>query len=146
MPKKALKDLPLQEISLRKYEEPKGLGREELIKKFCLSIGLLQPGESRDIVVNILSILLEARKTQQALTIPQLLEKLRGRKGTSASNIRRQLRRLKALKLVEKVPEGYRITEFGRIEPIVNDFIIQFIVNPSIERIKEYSRRLDENA
>ncbi|MGC8940884.1 MAG: hypothetical protein ACP5JY_02520 [Candidatus Nanoarchaeia archaeon] len=44
--KKALKDLPLQEITLRKYEEPKGLSQRELAKKFLLSIGLLNPGES----------------------------------------------------------------------------------------------------
>jgi len=44
-------DTPLAEITLRKYESPKGLEKRELVRKLCLSLGLLQPGDSRDVVV-----------------------------------------------------------------------------------------------
>jgi len=58
--------------------------------------------------------------------------------------LRRQLRRLKALKLVEKKPDGYRIAESGSIEPILDNYIIQFLVNPSLDRIRNYIRLIDE--
>jgi len=144
MSKKALKDTPLQEITLRKYESPQNLDERELSKKFLLSVGLLQPGESRDIIVDIFLELLKARKEKKHLQIEHFIETLKEKPGASPPNVRRQLRRLKALKLVEKLSEGYRITEFGSLEPIVNDFIIQFVVNPSIKRVREFATNLDE--
>ncbi|UCD04528.1 MAG: hypothetical protein JSW73_02765 [Candidatus Woesearchaeota archaeon] len=144
MSKKALKDLPLQEITLRKYEEPSSLDQRELVKKFCLSIGLLQPGDSRDIVVDIFLELIKVRKGGKILEMRELLDLLKNKDGASPSNIRRQLRRLKALKLVEKLPEGYRITESGSIEPILDNYIVQFLVNPSLERIRSYVKKIDE--
>ena len=74
----------------------------------------------------------------------ELLDLLKNKDGASPSNIRRQLRRLKALKLVEKLPEGYRITESGSIEPILDNYIVQFLVNPSLERIRSYVKKIDE--
>jgi hypothetical protein len=144
MSKKALKDLPLQEITLRKYEEPSSLDQRELVKKFCLSIGLLQPGDSRDIIVDIFLELIKTRKLGKVLEIRDFLDTLKNKDGASPSNIRRQLRRLKALKLVEKLPEGYRITESGNIEPILDNYIVQFLVNPSLERIRSYVKKIDE--
>lgn len=144
MSKRALKDLPLQEITLRKYESPQNLNQRELAKKFLLSIGLLQPGESRDIIVDIFLQLLKARKEKKFMQISHFVDALKEKQGASSPNIRRQLRRLKALKLVEKLPEGYRITEFGSLKPIINDFIIQFLVNPSVKRMQEYAANLDE--
>ena len=51
MSKTISKDIPLAEITLRRYEKPYNLQKRELIRKLCLSIGLLQPGDSRDIIV-----------------------------------------------------------------------------------------------
>lgn len=144
MSKKALKDVPLQEITLRKYESPQNLDHRELSKKFLLSVGLLQPGESRDIIVDIFLQLLKARKEKNFLQIEHFIDALKEKQGASPPNVRRQLRRLKALKLIEKLPEGYRITEFGSLEPIINDFIIQFLVNPSVNRMREYAANLDQ--
>jgi len=144
MSKRALKDLPLQEITLRKYEEPANLEGRELAKKFLLSVGLLQPGESRDVIVDIFHTLLLARKEKQVLAIEHVLETLKNKAGASPPNVRRQLRRLKELKLVEKLPDGYRITEFSTIGPIIDSFIVQFVVNPSVERIKQYAQALDK--
>ena len=47
---KVSKDIPLNEITLRRYEKPNLQGRE-LVRKLCLSIGLLQPGDSRDVKI-----------------------------------------------------------------------------------------------
>src|SRR3990172_4227832 len=143
MAKKALKDLPLQEITLRKYEAPHTLEGRELVKKFLLSVGLINPGESRDIIVDITHSLLLAKKEKKILDIPNFLKTLNGKAGASAPNVRRQLRRLRELKLVEKLPDGYRITEFGSFGSIVDSYIHEFLVQPSISRIKEYAEKLD---
>jgi len=59
---KMVKDAPLSEITLRKYEKPYQLDKRELIKKICLSLGLLQPGDSRDVIVDILMIIEQSSK------------------------------------------------------------------------------------
>lgn len=143
MGKKALKDIPLQEITLRKYEQPASLKDKELVKKFLLSVGLLQPGESRDIIVDIFHSLILARREKKHLTMELLLEMLKNKPGASTPNVRRQLRRLRELKLIERTQDGFRIAEFGSLSPVVDDFIIQYLVNPSVDRIKQYAKALD---
>ena len=137
------KDVPLQEITLRKYEVPANLAGEELAKKFLLSIGLIQPGESRDVLVYIFRILLSARKSKQLVPLEKFIELLKNNKGGSPPNIRRQLRRLKDMKLVERVIGAYRITEFDSVSKIVENYIEPFVINQSVERLKEYARGLD---
>ena len=60
-----MKDIPLSEITLRKYEKPVGLEKRELVRKICLSLGLLQLGDSRDIIVDILIVLIDANKNKE---------------------------------------------------------------------------------
>src|SRR3989344_3775444 len=93
------KDTPLAEITLRKYEQPYNLSKRELIKKLCLSIGLLQPGDSRDIIVDILLTLIEEKRLLSSEEIQTKVIELRKKenlqlKGVAGSNIRRQLKRL----------------------------------------------------
>jgi hypothetical protein len=45
--------------------------------------------------------------------------------------------------LVEKVQNGYRITEFGRLDNIISNYVTPFIVNQTIERIREYAKEID---
>ena len=141
--KRAHCDAPLQEITIRKYESPENKTNEEISRRFLLSVGLLQPGESRDIIVDIFDMLLVARKTKLYLQVSNFLKVLNGKQGASAPNVRRQLRRLRDMKLVEKAGEGYRITEFGNISSIVDSYIVPFVINQSIERLRDYSRELD---
>lgn len=141
--KRAHRDAPLQEITLRKYEMASNQSTEEMSRKFLLSVGLLQPGDSRDTISQIFHMLLVARKSKQALQISNFLEQLEGKPGASAPNVRRQLRRLKDMKLIEKAGNGYRITEFGDISSIVENYIIPFVINQSVERLREYSKSLD---
>jgi hypothetical protein len=78
------------------------MSQRELVRKVCLSLGMLQPGDSRDIIVDIFLILEEARKSKQWLSsfaIRDKVEELRKSnsleiKGLAESNIRRQLKRL----------------------------------------------------
>jgi hypothetical protein len=138
MIKKALKDIPLQEITLRKYESPHNLDGRELIRRFLLSVGLLQPGESRDVIVNIFELLLQNR--ERGFEPSEILKALGEKRGASAPNVRRQIRRLRNLKLVDKVQDGYKICE--SVPAVVENFIEPFVVKQTLERLKEYSKLL----
>ncbi len=134
------RDLPLNEITLRKYESPKGMDKKELCRKFLLSLGLLQPGESRDIIADIFYLI---ARTSSELSIEIIAKNLNGKAGASEPNIRRQIRRLKEMKLIEKHANGYRLVENGLIEESIKNYVVPFIVSPSTERILEYARELD---
>ena len=146
------KDVPLSEITLRRYERPANLSGRELVRKLCLSIGLLQPGDSRDIVVDILSVLVKAKKEQKDLTSDEICalvieerKKLRlAMLGIASSNIRRQLKRLKDLLLIEKRLNAYRITEHTSLNEIFEEKIEKFLLPNINSRIKEYLKKIDE--
>jgi len=63
------RDTPLMEVTLRRYEKPVGLEERELVRKFCLGVGLLQPGDSRDVVVDVVLALLLAKKEKKLSTV-----------------------------------------------------------------------------
>ncbi len=147
-----VRDYPINEIILRKYEKPYGMSKRDLIKKICLSLGLLQPGDSRDIIVDILNVLIENSNNKiksNSIEIKNKVVDLRkknnlGLKGIADSNIRRQLKRLRDLMIVEKQNNLYHISEFETLERIFDDKIEKFILRPNIERIKEYLRELEK--
>ncbi len=58
--------------------------------------------------------------------------------GVADSNIRRQLRRLREMFLVEKVANDYRITEFENLDVLFSERIEKFYLNSILERVKEY--------
>ena len=142
--KKISTDTPLSEITLRKYEKPLNLSQRDLTRKLCLSIGLLQPGDSRDIVVDILNVLIQNKtKELNSEEIRDNVIKIRKKhklqlKGIAASNIRRQLRRLRSLFLVEKVKNNYRITEFETLISTFEDKIEKFYLKNILDRVREY--------
>ncbi len=149
---KVSRDAPLAEITLRKYERPGTMGDRELVKKLCLTIGLLQPGDSRDVIVDVLHVLLKGKKQKKLLTCPELEKKVianrRGHRlqmlGIASSNIRRQLKRLKDLLIVEKVRSKYRITEFLSIGEVYDSKLEKFVLQSIITRAKEYMQQVDE--
>jgi len=145
------KDIPLAEITLRKYEKPVNLSERELIRKLCLSVGLLQPGDSRDSIVDIFSVLVKSKKEKKDLTSDEVcslvIEERKMQKlpmlGIAASNIRRQLKRLKDLLLVEKRLNAYRITEHSALSEIFEERIEGFMLPSINSRIKEYLKKID---
>ena len=144
-----VKDSPLSEIILRRYEKPYQTEKRELIKKICLSLGLLQPGDSRDVIVDVLFVLEEAGKNKKSLSSEEIklgVEKIRKKynlelKGIADSNIRRQLKRLREIMLAEKNNNLYNLNEFLSLKEIFENKIEKFLIPQTIERIKEY---LDE--
>jgi len=141
------KEVPLAEITLRKYEKPYNLKDRDLVKKLCLSIGLLQPGDFRDVVVDVFSVLLK----NDALTSLEVEEKvIASRKskklppiGIASSNIRRHLKRLKDMFLIENKGNSYRITENAKLSEIFTEKIEQYYLKTISERVKEYFEALD---
>ena len=148
-----IKDIPLSEITLRKYEKPYQLGKRELIKKVCLSLGLLQPGDGRDVIVDILLSLVDASRERRAIPSEEIktkVEEIRKMnnleiKGIAESNIRRQLKRLRDAMLIEKKNNLYNLTEFESLETIFKEKIESFLIPQTVERIKEYLAEISKN-
>ncbi len=162
------KEEALAEITLRRYEKPKsptlsesvdgknserkdyGKEERELVRKLCLSIGLLQPGDSRDVVVDVLQVLLDAKKKKEHLNSEQIRESVIGLrkkhnlevKGVASSNIRRQLKRLKDVFIAESVNNNYRITEFEDLDVLFEKKIEKYYLQNILERVREYFKAI----
>jgi len=147
------KDTPLNELTLRRYEKPEGVADRELVRKLCLSIGVLQPGDSRDVMVDIFEVLLGQRNKKQELSSDEIRALvIANRKkynlpmnGIASSNVRRQLKRLRDLMLVEKVVNNYRITEFNKLGDVFNDKLEKYLLASIISRVREYIHKVDES-
>jgi len=148
---KISRDTPLAEITLRRYEKP-AISDRDLVRKFCLSLGLLQPGDSRDVVVDVLYVLLKAKQKKEELHSEEIKNKVIDLRknlkllilGVAGSNIRRQLKRLKDLYLIESRANLYRISEFGELSEIFEEKIESFLLSSVLSRVKEYVKKVDE--
>jgi len=147
-----MKDLPLSEVTLRKYEKPVGLEKRELVRKVCLSLGLLQLGDSRDVIVDILLVLNDANKDKKRLSKDEILNNVGGlrkkysldSRGLAESNIRRQLKRLRDGMFVNKEENKYYLSEHLSLREIFENNFEKFIIPQTIERIKEYLSELEK--
>jgi hypothetical protein len=144
-------DLPLAEIILRRYEKPYQTEKRELMKKICLSLGLLQPGDSRDVIIDVLLVLDEARKKKEAITSDEVKKRVEDErkkrnlemKGIAESNIRRQLKRLNDSMLIDKKGNLYNLSEFSSLSEIFANKIEKFVIPQCLERVKEYLQALE---
>ncbi|HIH31995.1 TPA: hypothetical protein HA235_04780 [Candidatus Woesearchaeota archaeon] len=141
-------DTPLAEISLRKYEKPENLKDRDLVRKLCLSVGLLQPGDSRDIIVDILYVVLKAKEPLTSMDIENNVIEFRKHnnlplQGIASSNIRRQLLRLRDIFLVEKLKNSYRINENSKLFELFVEKIEKYYLNSIVERVKDYINEAD---
>jgi len=145
------RDTPLAEITLRRYEKP-AVSDRELVRKLCLSVGLLQPGDSRDVVVDVFYVLLKARQNREELHSEEIKNNVMTlRKGAglpmlgiASSNVRRQLKRLKDLHLIETNANLYRITEFNHLSEIFEEKVENFLLTSVVSRVKDYLQKIDE--
>lgn len=148
---KISRDTPLAEITLRRYEKPM-MNERELVRKFCLSVGLLQPGDSRDVVVDVLHVLLKGRQKREELHSEEIKNKVIDERkkvglpllGIASSNIRRQLKRIKDLHLIESNANLYRITEFAEFSELFEEKVNNFILQSVLGRVREYVKKIDE--
>lgn len=143
------RDTPLAEITLRKYEKPSEMQKRDLVKKLCLSIGLLQPGDSRDVVVDIFHVLLETKQPLNSDEIQKFVIEYRKRRkielnGIAPSNIRRQLKRLRDLFLVEKIKNTYRISEDETLHNIFQEKIKRYYIDSIMARVEDYFKAFNK--
>jgi predicted transcriptional regulator len=146
------RDVPLSEITLRRYEKPYNASKREIVKKICLSLGLLQPGDSRDVMVDVLLVLDESRKEKKELTSFDIIDRISAlrkehaleEKGLAESNIRRQLKRLRDLMLVDKKNNNYRLSEFEPLSVLFEKNLEGFLIPQTIERVKEYLDKVED--
>ena len=149
MAKTISRDVPLAEIALRKYEKPENFRGRDLIRKLCLSLSLLQPGDSRDVIVDVLHVLLKEKKELSSEEIEKLVIAERKKNklpllGIASSNIRRQLKRLRDIFILEKVANNYRMNEKAKLEEIFEEKIEKFLLPSITSRVKEYVKKIDE--
>jgi hypothetical protein len=146
------KEIPLAEITLRRYEKPYSTEKRELVKKICLSLGLLQPGDSRDVIVDVLMVLDNSRKNKEQMNSDQIKDRVEENrkkhnlemKGIAESNIRRQLKRLRDLMIVDKKENLYNLSEFLTLNEIFQNKIEKFLIPQCVERVKDYLLELDK--
>lgn len=147
--KKVSIDTPLAEITLRKYEQPSSENKRELVRKLCLSVGLLQPGDSRDVIVDVFQVILESKEELTSTEVEKLVIDKRKKEnlpllGIAPSNIRRQLLRLRDLFFVEKVKNNYRIRENSSLISIFEESIQRYYMDSIIKRVKDHIKAVDE--
>lgn len=148
MAKTIARDTPFSEITLRKYEKPSNISGRELVRKICLSLGLLQPGDSRDIIVDILYLILKENKEMTASEIEKKVIELRKSQnlalvGVAGSNVRRQIKRLRNMFIIEKKGNAYRITENMNLVDIFEEKIQKFYVDGITSRVKDYLNAIE---
>ena len=64
--------------------------------------------------------------------------------GIASSNIRRQLKRLKDIYLIENIENSYRISEFEQLNKIFEEKIEGFYLKNILARVKEYLQALEQ--
>ena len=143
------KEKPLAELTLRKYEKPYRLTGRELVKKLCLSIGLLQPADGRDVVVDVFMSLLRAPEPVSLADIEKSVKLSRKAHdlpltGVASSNIRRQVKRLKDAFVVEKLGNTYRIAENAPLHELFAEKIEKFYLPVIVARVKEYCEAVEQ--
>ncbi|MCK4670175.1 MAG: hypothetical protein KAT43_03150 [Nanoarchaeota archaeon] len=142
------KDTALAEITLRKYERPYRIKSRNLVAKLCLSIGLLQPGDSRDVIVDVFYSLLKHKELSPKDIENKVISLRKKHKlpmaGIAPSNLRRQVRRLKELFLIEKINNNYRIAENDKLHNIFKEKIEEFYLKSIRERVGEYFQAVDK--
>ena len=145
---KTAKEKPLAEITLRKYERPFDLDRRNIFKKICLSLGLLQPGDSRDVIVDVLQVVIDNKQLSSDDIVEKVIENRKKEKlellGIAPSNIRRQIKRLKDLFLIEKFENSYRVSENATLAEVFEERIEKFLLTSIMDRVKEYLRELEK--
>ncbi|MEM3126736.1 MAG: hypothetical protein QW331_01555 [Candidatus Woesearchaeota archaeon] len=144
---KISKEIPLAELTFRRYEKPNTEGRE-LVRKLCLSVGLLQPGDSRDVIVDVLHVILKEKEIAVDDVVKKVVENRQSHNlplaGIAPSNVRRQLKRLKDLFLIENIDNKYRLTEKDKLLNIFEEKVEQYLLKSVIGRVKEYYAAIDD--
>lgn len=138
-------DRPLSGISLNEFEKPTNDYNVNM-RRLCISLGLVRPGESRIAIVYILDILIKARKKKkEGLDSYEIVNELYKKKIKIVyANILRDIRKLINAGLVEKRNNLYRIRENMKLNEIVTSFIKPYIIDRTLKKIEEYADAVEK--
>jgi predicted transcriptional regulator len=135
----ATSDFPLFEITLRKYERPENIDERTIIRRFCMSLGLINIGDTRIGIVELFEVLL---KVENPLKAEEIREKL-GKK-LALSGIRRHLRRMQLVGIVEHRNKKYALSEGGDLAYSLKLTTKRYSIDDTFDRIIEYAEKLKE--
>ncbi|MBE5729585.1 hypothetical protein IHI26_00230 [Candidatus Parvarchaeota archaeon] len=143
---KLFKDKPLYRLVLSEFEKPSGDYFSNL-RRFCISLGLVNPGESRIGIVYILDILLKARKDKpNGLSSYDIIKKLYSNNVKIVyANILRDLRKLIATGIVEKIDSNYRIKENMDLPEILDKFVKPYIIDRVLKKVGDYASAIEKD-
>ena len=122
----AQEDIPFDEITLRSYGAISNRSGRDLIKLCCLSMGLLNPQDKRDVIIDVVHVLVLAGKNKEWLSSSEVNKRVISHRkelnlsleGTAGSNIRRVLKSLKDFGLIESQRATYRIIDFDSLDNV----------------------------
>ncbi len=143
--KRLYKDKPLAGISLNEFEKPSSDYFTNL-RRFCISIGVISPGESRVAIIHILEILLKSKKSRKdGVDSYEIIKELyKTDIKIVYANILRDLRKLIAVGIVERRENRYRIKENMKLKELLETFIKPYIIDRILKRIEEYADSIDQ--
>lgn len=144
--KKLFKDKPLSKISLSEFEKP-GSDYFTNLRRFCISLGLVNPGESRVAIIYILDLLLKLRLKEKDGADSYAIMKYLYSKNIKIvyANVLRDLRKLVSLGIVEKVDRKYRIKENMKLTEIIDEFIKPYLIDRILKKIYLYAESIDND-
>jgi DNA-binding transcriptional ArsR family regulator len=122
-----VKDSPIFELSLRKYEPPTGALERDL-RVFLLSMGLIRPGDQESPLETMFHELLVQKRP---ISVAELAQKAK----ITESAVRYHLERLKALRLVEG-RKDYALAE-GDLS-IAFKVFRRYVLEEILDRIEAY--------
>ncbi len=106
-----MEDLIKNEICFRELSLPSDIraNNKALVKWLALSIGLINPGDKRDGIVDVFAVLVEGLREAMPLTIEEITRRASRRrdKAISEKTAYYHIKRLKDMGLVSKVKAGY---------------------------------------
>jgi Fe2+ or Zn2+ uptake regulation protein len=139
------KDRPLSGISLNEFERPTN-DYNTNIRRLCISLGLVRPGESRIAIVYILDILLKARKKRpNGMDSYEIIKELYKKKVRIVyANILRDLRKLISVGIVERRNSFYRVRENMKLDEIMTSFVKPYIIDRTLSKIEEYAKAVEK--
>lgn len=144
-----LDNQPFDEITLRSYGSIGDLKGRDLIKKICLSCGLIQINDSRDILVDIFYVLILANSNKVWLSSKDIEIKVIDMRsehnlnliGVAGSNVRRILKQLMDFGFIERVSSKYRFIEFLHPAEIFEKIYFDKVERIS-NRIRTYFKKI----
>ncbi|RME79172.1 MAG: hypothetical protein D6769_03195 [Methanobacteriota archaeon] len=97
------------EITLRELSLPSEikLSKKNLIKWLALSLGLINPGESRNGVLAVLQVMAENVNVGTPLSVDEIVRRVNKVQEMSEKNVYYHLKKLKELDIISKVGNGY---------------------------------------